>query len=315
MKFPERIPLPEEVPQAREERHHQLVHSSTKGVMIRSSIVAMELIGVALYGSSALLMDALSSLIDIGSSLLLILCIKLASRPPDEDHPFGHGRYEPLAGFQLGTFLVVVGIVTFFQQLFQAVTPVSEPPLNGFVWLIPALATLLLELCYQMLNRAAKKQLSPALAADAIHYRIDGLTSLFATIALMLAAFYPSWSHEIDHLGAMIISTLMVTIGVLASKNNLNQLLDRVPDPDYFDKVRKAALKVPGVKETEKIRIQLYGPDAHVDIDIEVEPTLPVEVAHEISQKVRTEIQKEWPLVRDVTVHIEPYYPGDHNNA
>jgi cation diffusion facilitator family transporter len=165
-----------------------------------------------------------------------------------------------------------------------------------------------------MLIRAAKRRSSPALAADAIHYRIDGLTSLFATFALILVAFYPTWSHLIDHIGAMTISGLMMVIGIVAGKQNLNQLLDRAPDPDYFHRVRSAALKVQGVKETEKVRIQLYGPDAHVDIDIEVDPTLPVEEAHTISQKVRTEIQKEWPLVRDVTVHIEPYYPGDHRN-
>ena len=104
----------------------------------------------------------------------------------------------------------------------------------------------------------------------------------------------------------------MIVMGVYAVRNNLHQLLDRVPDAHFFDTVTKAAKIVPGVLDTEKIRIQLYGPDAHVDIDVEVDPQLSVEKAHEISQKVRVEIQKEWPAVRDVTVHIEPYYPNDH---
>jgi divalent metal cation (Fe/Co/Zn/Cd) transporter len=76
--------------------------------------------------------------------------------------------------------------------------------------------------------------------------------------------------------------------------------------------VKEAALKVEGVLATEKVLIQSYGPDAHVDIDIEVAPNLSVEVAHKLTQKVRAEIQKAWPAVRDVIVHIEPYYPGDH---
>jgi len=92
----------------------------------------------------------------------------------------------------------------------------------------------------------------------------------------------------------------------------LNQLLDKIPATRYFLAVRKAAINVNGVLDTEKIRIQQYGPDAHVDIDIEVDPQLSVEKAHTISQHVRAAIQKEWPMVRDVMVHIEPYYPGDH---
>ena len=115
-----------------------------------------------------------------------------------------------------------------------------------------------------------------------------------------------------DHIGAMTIASMMVVLGIYAAKNNLDQLMDRIPNRDFFERVRKASLTVIGVLDTEKIRIQLYGPDAHVDIDIEVDPLLPVHLAHEISQNVRVEIQKEWPSVRDVTVHIEPYYPGDH---
>ncbi|MCB1136629.1 MAG: cation transporter, partial [Chlamydiia bacterium] len=76
--------------------------------------------------------------------------------------------------------------------------------------------------------------------------------------------------------------------------------------------VRTAALRVPGVRETEKIHLQVYGPDALVGIDIEVDPKMPVDEAHDITQKVRAEIQKDWPAVRDVIVHVEPYYPGDH---
>jgi divalent metal cation (Fe/Co/Zn/Cd) transporter len=104
----------------------------------------------------------------------------------------------------------------------------------------------------------------------------------------------------------------MCGIGLIASKKNLNQLLDRVPESEFFDLVRKAALKVVGVRDTEKIRIQHYGPDAHVDIDVEVDPHLTVEEAHTISQHVRSSIQHDWPNVQDVTVHIEPYYEGDH---
>lgn len=310
--FPEPIELPKSVFLEREMRQSQVLSSAVKAIFIRLAIIALELVGVVLSGSSALLMDALASFLDVISSILLVVSIKMAGRPPDKEHPFGHGRYEPLIGLQLGIVLVLVGLGTFVYQCFQLATVSQQAALDGRTWIFPFIAVILLEICYRMVIRTAKVQHSPALAADAYHYRIDGAASLFATIALALAAFFPPWSLTFDHCGAILISGLMVGVGLYAAKGNLNQLMDRVPDPSFFDKVREAALLVNGVKGTEKIRIQFYGPDAHVDIDVEVDPHLSVEVAHKISQKVRAEIQKHWSVVRDVTVHIEPFYPNDH---
>jgi cation diffusion facilitator family transporter len=311
--FPEPIALPKEVLEKRKERLRLLMLSCIGGVLLRSAIIAGELIGVYFFNSAALLMDALTSTIDVFSSLLLLFCIKWAARPPDAGHPFGHGRFEPLVGLQLGLFMALVGMsmiikeVSGFQSHFA-----STFIINSKVWLIPFFAAILLESCYQIIMRIAKKQNSPALAAEAAHYRIDGVTSVCATIALLIAAYYPEKSHLIDHAGAVVISFLMIGIGFNAAWQNTKQLLDARPESSFFEKVKTAAKRVNGVRETEKIGIQLYGPDAHVDIDVEVDPELSVEIAHGISQKVRIEIQKDWPAVQDVTVHIEPYYPNDH---
>ena len=119
--FPDPIKLPDDVKKARRTRNKEVIRAALLGVIVRSGIIGIELVGVALYGSSALLMDALASLLDLASTIFLIVCVKLASRPPDEDHPFGHGRYEPLAGLQLGLLLVSVGAAMFFQQGIAAV--------------------------------------------------------------------------------------------------------------------------------------------------------------------------------------------------
>lgn len=310
--FPSPIQLPDEIIRQREERQRQLTKSCVRGIAIRFAIILGELAGVMIFGSSALLMDAIASFIDVFASLLLVICIKLAFRPPDEDHPFGHGRYEPLIGLQLGILMALVGGSMLFQQTFALKATSSEHMIDPRTWIIPFSAVILLEISYQAVMRTARQQNSPALAADAVHYRIDGITSLFATLALVGAAYFPLWGVIIDHVGAILIAILMIGIGIYAARQNLHQIMDRTPDKVYFERVSTAAKRVEGVLGTEKIRIQLYGPDAHVDIDVEVEPQQSVELAHAISQKVRVEIQKEWPQVRDVTVHIEPYYPDDH---
>jgi len=311
-KFPPSIPLCQSVIQKRQHRRKQMIVTARRGVMLRSVIILAELFGFFYLNSSALLMDALSSMFDIASSLFLIFFIRFADRPPDRNHPFGHGRFEPIAGMQLGLLLAVVGGGMLIQQLGAISVENEVKVIQPLTWLIPLGAVILLEISYQFLKRTAKKQHSPALLADAVHYRIDGINSLFAMIALLFAAYFPQYSNLCDHLGAVVISVLMVVIGSIAAKNNLHQILDRAPAPEFFDRVNTAAMRVEGVLATEKVRIQSYGPDAHVSIDIEVAPNLSVELAHELTQKVRAEIQKEWPAVRDVIVHVEPYYPGDH---
>lgn len=311
-KFPEPVPLPSDFFYTRAKRHAQILRSAKWGIKIRLAIILFELIGYLLINSSALFMDIIASSMDIVSTLFLILCIKLAKKPPDQDHPFGHGRYEPLGGLILGILLVIVGAFLFVQQLVGAMQEEHLREIHSWAWVFPAIAMILLEICYRYLIRTAKAEHCPALAADAYHYRIDGITSLFATLALLAAAYSPHWSLLIDHLGAILINLFMVIVGVLALRENLHQLMDKIPDESFFERVKAAAFLVNGVKGTEKILIQLYGPDAHVDIDVEVDPNLSVDVAHKISQEVRVEIQKAWPAVRDVTVHIEPYYANDH---
>ncbi len=312
-KFPSSIPLPDTIQQTREERRKEMIATSRRGVAIRFTIILAELLGFVYFNSSSLLLDALSSLIDVAASVFLIFCIHIADKPPDKEHPFGHGRFEPIAGLQLGLLLIVIGCGMCFQQI-SALTKDTLPgaEINPYTWIIPLVALVLLETCYRLLKKAGKKRNSPALLADAVHYRIDGLNCLFATIALILASIFPASSVMLDHLGALVIAVVMIGIGAYAAKGNLNQLLDKIPHKSYFEKVKNAALNVEGVLSTEKLRLQVYGPDAHVGIDIEVDPLLSVEDAHTITQKVRAEIQKAWPQVRDVIVHVEPYYPDDH---
>lgn len=313
-KFPDPVVVPPEVINARKHRYRAVVKSATQGILIRGFIAVITLVAALIFNSAALFMDALSTAVDIISSAVLLFSFKLAARPPDDNHPFGHGRYEPLAGLQLGLFLFFLGGGMFFYNIFEINRVDPYTALPTYLWLIPFCSFILLEIAYRKMMTTAKKENSPALAADATHYRVDSVTSILATIALFLGSYSIEFSQMFDHIGAACIAIFMVILGAFASRRNMHQVLDGIPDLSYFEKVKNAAMKTPGVLGTEKIRMQLYGPDAHVDIDVEVDPALSVEKAHAISQQVRVEIQKEIPLARDVIVHIEPFYPNDHED-
>lgn len=312
MAFPEKLPLTDAVYEARKARNSAVIKVAIIGIAIRLAIVLAEFIGYVIFDSKTLLLDSLATLADVVSSLVLVFSIKLAERPPDAEHPFGHGRYEPIAGLQLGIFLAVAGVGLLSQQTSSLWSEHQTHDLNPYVWIFALSSVLLLECTYRKMRRVAEAQKSPALLAEAMHFRTDSLNSVLALVALGAAALFPQISGICDRIGALLIATCMCGMGLFAAKKNLNQLLDRIPETEFFEKVKQAAMRVKGVLGTEKIRIQHYGPDAHVDIDVEVDPLLSVEVAHTISQHVRSSIQHEWPQVQDVTVHIEPFYENDH---
>ncbi len=310
--FPQPVELPETVDRARANRTSRLVRVSTTGVIVRLTVIAMELAGFAVFGYSVLLVDAIASIADIVASLAIIMAIKLAERPPDEDHPFGHGRYEPLAGMQLGMLICLLGGGLMVQQFLAAITRAEPGEVSMWVAVIPLAAAAVFELTCRMIVRIGRRENSTALVAEAYHYRIDGITSLLAAAGLFCASLFPAFSGYIDHLSAMLLAGIMLALGAVAVWENVHQLLDRAPDSKWFDRVKGSAEKVPGVLGVEKVRLQCPGPDAHVDIDIEVDPEQTVDEAHRITQHVRVQIQTDWPAVREVVVHVEPYYDGDH---
>lgn len=310
--FPTPVMPPDDLDRHRAVRTKRLVSVTLIGIGVRLVIVAAELIGYGLFGSATLLVDALASFADVAASLLLVAAIWLAAQPPDEDHPFGHGRYEPLAGLQLAVLLTIFGLYLFGRQVWSASQDPIAGNLESLVAIIPAVAAVLMEIVSRVIRRIGTRHRSSALIAESAHFRIDAITSGLATVGILAASAAPAYGGLIDHIGAMILACVMITLGAMASLENLHQLMDRVPEENSFERVRAAAAQVTGVAEVEKIRLQHAGPDAHVDIDIEVDPAIRVDEAHRIAQHVRAAIQSNWPSVREVVVHVEPYYAGDH---
>jgi len=311
--FPDAVTPDVSVTAVRQARLADMIRVTTIGILVRSIIILAELAGVWLSGSAALFVDAIASLFDVLSSLILLAAIRYAAHPPNVEHPFGHGRAEPLAGFQLGLFLIIAGCWMAVQNLLATTQANPHPGLeNRWMWLIPACGTVMLAYVTDRIRKASLESRSTALKAEAIHFQVDMLTSLITTMTLATVALWQSQAWLVDHLGAGILAVLMVVLGVQATWENLHQLLDHIPRDEDFARVRSSALQVEGVIDVEKLRIQHAGPDVHVNIDIEVQPDITVAASHLIAQQVRAKIQTDWPFVRDVIVHVEPYYAGDH---
>ncbi len=310
--FPAPIPIGDRVDTARRQRLHDIARVTVIGIAVRILVIAAEMVGIWYSNSAVLFVDAVASLFDVVASIVLLAAVHFAAQPPDEGHPFGHGRAEPLAGFQLALLLIVTGIWLGVQNFTVAATSTHVAGIPAWTWLISAGAAVLLLFIAWLVRVTGRRTNSSALASEAVHFQIDALTSLLTTITLLAAAFFPEFGGKLDHLGGGLLALIMIGLGGMAAMGNLHQILDRLPHDDEVRRVRESSLAVDGVIDVEKIRIQQAGPDVHVNIDIEVQPETTVDVAHRIAQKVRARIQLDWPFVREVVVHVEPYYEGDH---
>ena len=158
--FPEPLEVSEDISRLRRRRTTRLFKVAWLGISVRLFVIVMELVGLWFLGHSVLLVDALASSADVLTSLAILFAIRLAEQPPDDDHPFGHGRYEPLAGFQLGILILIVGAATFGYQLFAAISHAHSEVIGWVSWTIPLFAALLLEVTCRVVFRMAQQEKS-----------------------------------------------------------------------------------------------------------------------------------------------------------
>jgi cation diffusion facilitator family transporter len=299
---------PARLERPRQERLVAVTQVTVLGIVVRLVVILVEAVGVWLTGSATLTVDAVATLFDVIASVILLAAMRYAAKPPDLGHPFGHGRAEPLAGFQLALMLVITGIWFGVDNIASMFQETDHPPIPGWTWLLPAGASVVLMFVTWRITETGRRTGSTALRAESTHFLVDTLTSLLTAATLLFASSLPDWTILLDHSGGVLLSLVMIISGGLALSENLHQLLDRVPQEEDFERVQQSALSVDGVLDVEKVRIQRAGPDAHVNIDIEVNPEISVADSHTIAQQVRARIQVDWPFVRDVVVHVEPHY-------
>lgn len=274
------------------------------GVLGSGALGAMNVaVGLA-QGSTSVLASGLEFLGDVLASGVVFLGMTLAARPADENHPYGHGRYETLAGMVVGVLLVTAGAGICYHAL-QATTKVHAPPGIGSIWaLVIAIAakTGLSVVKY----RFGKRLRSSSLIADAWNDGVDVISSLAALAALGLTLYDPARFLVADHYGGFVVGVIVALTGLRVAKDASMELIDTSPDGAMIDELRAAAREVAGVRGIDKCFARKSGLQYYVDLHVEVDPALTVHAAHEIGGAVRGHLRQRYSWVADVLVHIEP---------
>lgn len=278
------------------------------GLVANLLLAGLKFIVGFVSSSNVLIADAVHSLSDVASDVGMLIGIRLWSRPKDETHPYGHGRFENLTGIGISVFLFAasVGII------YDAVISFSKPPQASPGWIafsVAVFSVVFKELLYRWTVYVARNSRSEALLANAWHHRSDAFSSVVAAISIIISELYPNIYYA-DDIGAIIVAFILLKAGYDIAFSAINKLLDSAAPESLRESLLEDALEIEGVKSAHALRTRYIGADIFVDMHILVDPELSVKEGHDIAMNVSYHLTNKYDSVDDVIVHVEPF--GEH---
>ena len=255
------------------------------------------------FGNSyALIADAVESTTDIFSSLLVLFGIKYSNKPADKNHPYGHGRAEPLITFLVVVFLVTSATIIAYESIQNIGTPHELP--QPYTLLVLGIIIIWKEVSYRLVIKRSKEINSSSLKADAWHHRSDALTSIAAFIGISIALIFGFESA--DDWAALFASGFILYNSYYIFRPALGEIMDEHLYDDVAKRIREISKNVTGILDTEKCLVRKTGMKYHVDLHATVDANLSVKEGHNIAHNLKDRLKKEIPELADILIHIEP---------
>ncbi|MFA6354874.1 MAG: cation diffusion facilitator family transporter [Candidatus Paceibacterota bacterium] len=273
-------------------------------IVSNASLATIKWIAGYFGNSYALIADAIESTTDIFSSALVLIGIKYSSKPADKNHPYGHGRIEPLVTFAVVLFLIISAIIIARQAIINIQTPHLLP--KGYTLFILAGIIIWKEISYRLVVKKSIETKSTSLKADAWHHRSDAITSVAAFIGITFALIMGKGFESADDWAALFASAFILYNCYLIFRPALGEVMDEHTHEDVAIKIKEISKGVSGVLDTEKCFIRKTGMKYHVDLHILVNGDISVRDGHFISHILKDKLQVEMPEISNVLIHIEP---------
>ncbi len=273
------------------------------GLAMNVAFAGAKLVAGVVGHSNALIADAVESLADVLGSLIVVGGLRFAAKPPDHNHPYGHGKGEALAGLVVAAMLAVAGVGVGV----QAVHAIRSPAVQPAAWTLVVLVLVIgvKEAMFQVARSRALKNASSALLADAWHHRTDAITSVAALVGIALSLYAGTAFAHADAWAALVAAGVIVVNGGLLMRAPLGELTDAAPDA-LIEEVRRVAAGVEGVRLVEKVLARKSGSSYLVDMHLHVDGGLSVREAHALGGRAKAAVRNAVPRVADVLMHIEP---------
>ena len=283
------------------------MRAAQAGIVVNLILAIIKLIAGIVGHAYALVADAVESTADIVSSLVVYGGLHIAAQPADEDHPYGHGRAEALAGAFVAVMLIVAAIGIAIEAIREIRTPHHIPR----AWTLAVLVGVIIvkQLLARNVFRIGSETGSTAVIADAQHHRSDVITSAAAFVGISIAVIGgPGW-EQADDWAALFASFVIAYNGVKMIRPAIDDLMDRLPEADVVQRIANAAMSVSDVCAIEKLKVRKVGLQYAVDLHVQADSHMSLHDAHIVSGKVKGAIRAAMPAVDGVLIHMEPYEP------
>lgn len=274
--------------------------------MLGNVVLAVIKFLTGFFGHSyALIADAIESVVDVFASVLVLFGLKYAARPADENHPYGHGKAEPLITFLVVGFLIISATTIAWQAVQNIRTPHEGPE----TWTLLVLGSIILwkEVSFQLVMSRSKKLKSSSLKAEAWHHRSDAITSVAAFIGIVIAVVGGKGYELADDYAALVAVLFILYNCYKIFRPALGEVMDEDIHDDLTEEIRNVSLTVKGIKGTEKCFIRKAGMKYHVDLHANVDGNLTVREGHDIAHNLKDTLRRRLPQLGHVLIHIEPF--------
>ncbi|MBP6444463.1 MAG: cation transporter [Gemmatimonadales bacterium] len=277
------------------------------GVLVNLMLAIFKGLAGILGNSYALIADAVESVADIAGGLVVWGGLSVAARDADHDHPYGHGKAEPLATAAVGLMLLGAALGIMLEAVREMLIP-HRPP-APFTLAVLVGVVIVKETLFRRVLRAAAVDNSGTVHADAWHHRSDAITSGAAFVGISAALLGGKGWEWCDEAAAIVAAFVILANGVRIIRPAIHELMDGAPEEKFLAAVSQAAMETPGVRHIEKLRARRVGTQFDVDLHVQGDPALTLHEAHILSGIVKGRIRSSVPAVCHVLVHMEPYEP------
>lgn len=275
------------------------------GLLINLLLSALKVAAGYLGNSQAVLADGIHSASDSVTDVTVIVGASFWSAPPDDDHPYGHGRIETAITVFIGLLLVGVALGMGYNAV-DTFNEKSDSAPGTIAFAAAILSIIVKEILYRWNKSVGERVKSSAMVANAWHHRSDAFSSIPAAVAVIVSQLYPQIGY-VDNIGAIIVCLFILYAAYKISWKALRDLIDTSVEKDICNMLENIARGVEGVEDVHKCRSRFFGSGMHVDLHVLVDPELTVKEGHDISRAVRKTLIEKGPDVIDVIVHLEPY--------
>ena len=263
-----------------------------------------KLLAGILAHSGAMISDAVHSASDVLSSFIVIIGVKLAAREADREHPYGHERFECVAAIVLAVVLAVTGLLIGYQALKTVVGGAETQQEPGLLALIAAAVSIAVKEAMYWYTRAyAKKLNSTALMANAWHHRSDALSSVGALIGIAGARM---GVPVMEPLASLVICGFILKAAYDIFRDATGKMVDRACDADTEKRIFDCVREQPEVLGIDRLQTREFGSKIYVDLEIRLDGSLTLYESHDIAERVHDRIEKEFPAVKHIMVHVNP---------